>query len=68
MAGSNDRLQHGGSDAARLLRERLRREQVGDAAYEKEVSFADDRAFRTFGILFVVGFAFVVFGTIWLVH
>lgn len=63
MSGYYKQMQHGG-DAARQLRERLAREELGDAAYEKQVSHHDDRAFRIFGIVFIAGFAVVVLGIV----
>jgi len=38
----------------------------GDAAYDKAVSYADDRSFKMFGVLFIVVFAAVVLGIVWL--
>ena len=53
-------IQHGQGEAARALRERLAREEMGDAAYDEAVSYADDRSFRIFGIVFIVLFAVAV--------
>ena len=38
-------MQHGDGEAARLLQERLARKEMGDAAYDKAASYADDRTF-----------------------
>jgi len=59
-------IQHGTGEAARKLRERLARKEMGDAAWENTVSHHDDRAFKRFGIVFIVAFAVVVFGLVWL--
>lgn len=66
MAGHYNQMRPGRGDARRELDERLARRDVGDAAYEKEASYADDRAFRIFGIVFIVVFAVVVLGVAWL--
>lgn len=59
-------IRHGTGDAARLLRERLARKEMGDAAWEESVSHHDDRAFKKFGLVFIVAFALVLFGLVWL--
>lgn len=59
-------MQHGNDEARRLLDERLAREEMGDEAYEKMVSHNDDRAFKVFGVAFIVLFAVVVFAVTWL--
>lgn len=59
-------IRHGDGEAARGLRERLARREMGDAAYEKAVSHAGDRTFRIFGAIFIVLFAVVVLGLVWL--
>lgn len=60
-------MQHGDSDAARRgLQERLARKEIGDEAYDKAVSYADDRAFKIFGVVFIVVFAVVVLVVVWL--
>jgi hypothetical protein len=66
MSQHYKQMQHGNNEAARLLRERLARKEVGDAAYDKQVSYADNRAFKIFGFVFIVGFAAVVLGVAWL--
>lgn len=53
-------IRHGNNDAKRLLQERLARQELGDAAYEKQVSYADNRAFKIFGVLFIVAFGLVL--------
>lgn len=66
MSGyTNDNL-HVRGDARRLLRERLEREHVGEEAYNKMISQYDDRPFKIFGILFVLAFAIVAFGAVWM--
>lgn len=57
-------VQHGSSDAKRLLQERLAREEIGDAAYDEAASYTDDRAFKAFGIVFIAVFALVVLGAV----
>lgn len=52
-------IQHG-TDAARKLQERLAREEMGDEAYDKAASYADDRAFKIFGVVFILVLAAVV--------
>lgn len=59
-------MQHGDNTAKRLLEERLAREEIGDAAYDKEVSYYDDRAFKIFGVVFIALFATVVLAVVWL--
>lgn len=66
MAGHYNQMRPDRGEARRKLHERLARKDLGDAAYEKEASYADDRAFRIFGIVFIVGFAVVVLGVAWL--
>ena len=53
-------------EAKRLLRERLQREEMGDEAYDRMVSHHDDRAYKIFGLLFIVVFAAAVAGISWL--
>ena len=60
MSAYYKQIQHGKGDAARGLRVRLAREEMGDDAYEESVSHADDRAFKIFGVVFIVVFAVVV--------
>ncbi|MCB1468990.1 MAG: hypothetical protein KDK08_18045 [Rhizobiaceae bacterium] len=62
MSAHYKQMQHGRGDAARLLNERLARNEMGDAAYDEAVSYSDDRAFKLFGIVFIVVFAAAVFG------
>jgi len=66
MAGNRNQFPEGDGEARRLLRERLARKEIGDAAYDKAVSYADDRSFKVFGVLFIVVFAAVVLGIVWL--
>ena len=61
MSRYYEQIQHG-SDAAHQLQERLAREDMGDEAYDKARSYADDRSFRIFGIVFIIVFAAVVLG------
>ncbi len=56
----------GRGDAKRLLNERLHRKEIGDAAYEKAISHADDRAFKRFGIVFIAVLGAVFVGMAWL--
>lgn len=55
-------MPQGGGDASRGLRERLAREEMGDAAYERSVSRSGDRAFRVFGVVFILLFGAVILG------
>lgn len=66
MADEYRQMQHGGNEARRLLDERLAREEMGDAAYDKMVSQADNRAFKVFGFVFIVVFGVVVLAVTWL--
>lgn len=68
MSGEFRQMQRHSSDAEHLLRERLARHDLGDAAYERSVSQGDDRAFKVFGVVFIVGFAVVVLGLVWLAY
>src|SRR5690606_39034808 len=56
-------MQHGSSDAKRLLQERLARKEIGDTAYDEAATYSD-RAFKAFGIVFIAAFAFVVLGVV----
>ncbi|MDP2359075.1 MAG: hypothetical protein Q8M31_23860 [Beijerinckiaceae bacterium] len=66
MSGYFKQMQNRRGEAKRQLEERLARKEMGDAEYDKQASYADDRAFKIFGIVFIVGFAIVVFGMVWL--
>lgn len=66
MSGYRNQFRDGDGDAERMLRERLARNEVGDAAYDKAVSYADDRSFKRFGVVFIAVFAVVVLGIVWL--
>lgn len=59
-------MQHSGDEARHKLQQRLQRQEMGDEAYDKMVSYSDDRAFRIFGLVFIALFAVVVFGMAWL--
>jgi hypothetical protein len=59
-------LRHGNGEAARGLRERLARREIGDDAYDRAVPHFDGRAFRFFGVVFIVLFAAVILGAAWL--
>lgn len=59
-------MRNGDGEAARLLRERLARKEMGEAEYEKSVSHADGRAFRIFGVAFIALFALIVLGVVML--
>ncbi len=59
-------LQHGTSEARRLLDERLARGEMGDDAYSKMVSNYDDRAFKIFGVVFITLFGVLVLLLAWL--
>jgi hypothetical protein len=65
MANEYKQMQHGGDEARRLLKERLARKEMGDAAYDKMVSQVDNRAFKILGFVFIVVFAVVVLGVMW---
>lgn len=54
------------NEARSRLQERLAREDMGDEAYEKAASYADERAFKIFGIVFIALFAAVILGLAWL--
>lgn len=55
-----------GPSAKRLLQQRLEREAMGEEAYNKMISYNDERGFRLFGIFFILLFAAIVFGAVWL--
>ena len=63
MSGEYKQIRHG-DDAAGKLRERLAREEMGDAEYDRQRSYADDRAFRLFGVAFIAVFGLVVLGVV----
>ena len=62
MSGEYKQFRHGDGEARRKLWERLARKEKGDAAYDEAASWSDDRAFRKFGVVFIVLFAVVVLG------
>ena len=64
MARDYGQLERGG-EARKLLDERLQRKEMGDEVYDKMTSYADDRAFKIFGVAFILVFAAVVLGVIW---
>jgi len=66
MSGHRDQFRDGGDEAKRLLQERLARKELGDAAYDKEASYADNQSFKIFGIAFIAVFAVAAFGLLWL--
>lgn len=66
MSQHYKQIQHGNGEAARMLRERLARDGMGDAAYDKAVSHADDRSFKVFGALFIAALAIAVLVVTWL--
>lgn len=66
MAGHFNQMRDGRGDARRKLDERLARRELGDEDYDKAMSYAGDRGFRIFGIVFIVLFAVVVLGVAWL--
>ena len=66
MSRYYEQMQHGNNEAKRLLHERLAREEMGDEAYDKMVSNHDDRAFKVFGVVFIVLFAVAVLVMAWL--
>lgn len=53
-------MQHGSDEARRGLDERLAREEMGDAAYEKMVAQSNGRTFKIVGFASIVVFAAVV--------
>lgn len=55
-----------GSEARRLLRERLQRKEMGDEAYDRMIAKNDDGAFKKFGVVFIIAFGLVVAGAAWL--
>lgn len=59
-------MRHHRGEAARLLRERLARKEMGDAGYEKWVSTGNGGAFTMFGVVFILLFAAVVLTVVWL--
>lgn len=61
MSHEYRQMQHGSDEARRGLNERLAREDMGDAAYEKMISQSDGRAFKIVGFVLIVVFAVVVF-------
>ncbi len=64
MSRYYDQMPRGSGEAASKLAERLAREDMGDEAYDKARSFADDRAFKLFGVVFIAAFAAVVLGIV----
>jgi hypothetical protein len=66
MSGYFKQLNRSDGETRRLLREKLAREEMGDEAYERMVSHADDRSFKIFGVVFIVVFAAAVLVIAWL--
>lgn len=66
MAGEYKQLREGDGEARRKLSERLARKEMGDAAYEEAASFSDDRAFRKFGVVFILVLAAAILAVTWL--
>lgn len=66
MSGYYKQMRHGADDARRKLEERLAREEMGDARYQESVSHTDDRAFKIFGVVFIVVFGIAVLIVTWL--
>ena len=66
MSGYYKQFSRSDGEAKRLLREKLAREEMGDEAYEKMVSHADDRSFKIFGVVFIAIFATAVVVIAWL--
>lgn len=58
-------MQRRPDEARQGLRERLAREEIGDAAYDKMVS-QDDRGFKIFGVVFIALFAAMILVVAWL--
>jgi len=54
-------IQYESGRARSLLRERLARKEIGDAAYDEAASHNNDRAFKIFGIVFILFLAAVIF-------
>ncbi|MFN3889816.1 MAG: hypothetical protein ACK4MV_05405 [Beijerinckiaceae bacterium] len=61
MANEFNQMRPQDGEAKRMLLERMARKEMGDAAYEKDLSYADNRAFKIFGVIFIVIFAMIVF-------
>lgn len=61
MSGCFKQMQHGRGEAQRQLEERLARKEMGDAEYAMQATYADNRAFKIFGVVFIVVFGIVVF-------
>lgn len=53
-------MQHGNGETRRLLDERLVRKEMGEKTYEKMVSNNDERAFKIFGVVFILMLAVIV--------
>jgi hypothetical protein len=66
MSGYFKQMRHGGNEAKRALEERLARKEMGDEAYDKQASYADDRAFKIFGLVFIIVFGAIVLGVAWM--
>jgi hypothetical protein len=63
MSGYFKQMRHSGP-ARRLLRERLEREEIGEAEYQKMLSYHDDRAFKIFGVVFIAAFGAIILGVV----
>jgi hypothetical protein len=55
-----------GNAARRGLNERQQRAAMGEKAYERMTAQADTGAFRAFGLVFIIAFAFIVAMVTWL--
>jgi hypothetical protein len=66
MSGYFKQMRQGGNEAKRALEERLARKEMGDEAYDTQASYADDRAFKIFGLVFIIVFGAIVLGVAWM--
>ena len=66
MSSYFNQMRHGDDEARRLLEERLAREEMGNDAYDKMISYNDDRAFKIFGVVFIALFGVFVLFLAWL--
>ncbi len=65
MSGEYRQFRHGDGEARRKLWQRLARKEMGDAAYDEAASFSDDRAFRKFGVVFILVLAAAILAVTW---
>lgn len=66
MAGEYKQFREGDGGVRHKLWQRLARKEMGDAAHGEAASFSGDRAFRKFGVVFILVLAAAILAVTWL--